>query len=53
MYLILFEWTVLVIRGIGDAEKPYLRRTLLELIREEDNKVKYQVLPLLYVSIVR
>ncbi|CAM6098378.1 unnamed protein product [Calypogeia fissa] len=38
--------------GISDAEKPYLRRTLLELIREEDNKVAVQ-LALLIAKIAR
>jgi len=30
---------VLLSRGISDAEKPHLRRKLLELIREENNQV--------------
>ncbi|BBN14841.1 importin-11 [Marchantia polymorpha subsp. ruderalis] len=38
--------------GIGDAEKPYLRSKLLDLIREEDNKVAVQ-LALLIAKIAR
>ncbi|KAL2621919.1 hypothetical protein R1flu_002124 [Riccia fluitans] len=38
--------------GIGDAEKPYLRSKLLDIIREEDNKVAVQ-LALLIAKIAR
>jgi glutathionyl-hydroquinone reductase len=39
-------------RGISDAEKPHLRRKLLELIREENNQVAVQ-LALLISKIAR
>jgi hypothetical protein len=43
---------VLLSRGISDAEKPHLRRKLLELIREENNQVAVQ-LALLISKIAR